>query len=51
MSASQLAPDLGPIAQRYVTTAIPFNLEIVRIEESQDMWGKPAHFVRVRWQD
>lgn len=51
MSASQLAPDLGPIAQRYVTTAIPFNLEIVGIEESQDMWGKPAHFVRVRWQD
>ncbi|MBP0029809.1 DUF6391 domain-containing protein [Roseofilum sp. Guam] len=51
MSASELAPDLGPIAQRYVTTAIPFNLEIVRIEESQDMWGKPAHFVRVRWQD
>lgn len=51
MAASQLAPDLGPIAQRYLTTAIPFNLEIVRIEESQDMWGKPAHFVRVRWQD
>ncbi|MDJ1180778.1 DUF6391 domain-containing protein [Roseofilum sp. BLCC_M91] len=51
MAASQLAPDVGPIAQRYLTTAIPFNLEIVRIEETQDMWGKPAHFVRVGWQD
>lgn len=51
MAASQLAPDVGPMAQRYLTTAIPFNLEIVRIEETQDMWGKPAHFVRVRWQD
>ena len=51
VTASQLAPDLGPIAQRYLTTAIPFNLEVVGIESTTDMWGKPASFVRLRWRD
>lgn len=50
-AAAQLAPDLGAVAQRYVTTAIPFNLEIAQISGIQDFWGRPTHFVEVRWQE
>lgn len=49
-TAAQLAPDLGFLAQRYLTTAIPFNLAIEDISPTRDLWGRPAHFVRVRWQ-
>ncbi|MEG4147330.1 DUF6391 domain-containing protein [Microcoleus sp. Pol12B5] len=48
-AAAQLAPDVGALAQRYVTTAIPFNLSVVDITLSHDFWGREAHFVRVRW--
>lgn len=50
-TATQLAPDLGILAQRYVTTAIPFNLAIEDITATRDVWGRSAHFVRVRWAD
>ena len=50
-TAAQLAPDLGILAQRYVTTAIPFNLAIEDITVTRDVWGRVAHFVRVRWAD
>jgi hypothetical protein len=49
VAAAQLAPDLGALAQRYVTTAIPFNLSVVDVSLTRDMWGREAHFVRVRW--
>lgn len=49
--ANQLAPDMGSLAQRYLTTAIPFNLNVVEISQTQDFWGHSAHFVRVRWVD
>lgn len=48
-AAAYLAPDLGKLAQKYVTTGIPFNLEISNITYTRDVWGHPAHFVRVRW--
>ena len=48
-AAAQLAPDVGALAQRYVTTAIPFNLGVVDISATHDFWGREAHFVRVRW--
>jgi Domain of unknown function (DUF6391) len=48
-AAAQLAPDVGALAQRYVTTAIPFNLSVVDISAIQDFWGREAHFVRLRW--
>lgn len=48
-AAAQLAPDVGSLAQRYLTTAIPFNLAIEDISLTRDLWGRPAHFVRVRW--
>ncbi|MGL5509529.1 MAG: DUF6391 domain-containing protein [Microcoleaceae cyanobacterium] len=47
--ASQLSPDFGALAQKYLTTAIPFNLEIVEVTTTNDFWGRPSHFVRVQW--
>lgn len=49
--ATQITPDVGRLAQQYLTTAIPFNLAIEDITATPDLWGRPAHFVRVRWQD
>ncbi len=48
-TANQLAPDFGDWAQRYVTTAIPFNLKINKVSVTQDIWGRSAHFVQVQW--
>ncbi len=48
-TANQIAPDLGSLAQRYVTTAIPFNLAIDHIKPVQDPLGRPTHFVQIRW--
>jgi hypothetical protein len=50
-TAAQLTPDLGVLAQKYVTTSIPFNLAVETIAPTRDMWGRQAHFVKVRWQD
>jgi hypothetical protein len=50
-TATQLAPDVGSLAQRYLTTAIPFNLAIEDIAATTDIWGRPAHFVQVRWKE
>lgn len=49
--ATQVAPDLGISTQRYLTTAIPFNLEVVEIAPTSDMWGHSAYFVQVRWRN
>jgi hypothetical protein len=48
--ATQLTPELGMLAQRYLTTAIPFNLELENISLTQDFWGRSAYFISVRWQ-
>lgn len=50
-AATHLTPDLGSLAQRYLTTSIPFNLAIEDITATHDMWGRRSHFVRVRWRD
>ncbi|MEH2385381.1 MAG: DUF6391 domain-containing protein [Nostoc sp.] len=50
-TAAQLAPDLGYMTQRYLTTAIPFNLAIKNITRTRDPWGREAHFVKVDWQE
>lgn len=50
-TAVHFAPQLGILAQRYVTTAIPFNLVVENIKITQDIWGQAAHFVQVRWVD
>ncbi len=51
VTASQIAPDVGISAQKYVTTAIPFNLEVAEIAKTKDFWGRSAYFVRVEWRD
>ncbi|MEP0913217.1 DUF6391 domain-containing protein [Leptolyngbya sp. GB1-A1] len=51
MTAMQLAPELGGWAQKYVTTAIPFNLTIEGIHFLGERQGYPTHFVRVKWID
>ncbi|MBD2304802.1 hypothetical protein H6G17_04625 [Chroococcidiopsis sp. FACHB-1243] len=50
-AAANLTPELGMLAQRYVTTAIPFNLEIVEIADVRDETGRTAHFIQVRWRE
>lgn len=50
-AATQLTPDVGTLAQRYLTTAIPFNLAIEDIAATSDIWGRPSHFVQVRWKE
>lgn len=50
-TVAELAPDLGSMAQRYLTTAIPFNLTIENIVRTRDLWGREAHFVKVNWQE
>ncbi|MEH1873096.1 DUF6391 domain-containing protein [Nostoc sp.] len=50
-AAAELAPDLGSMAQRYLTTAIPFNLTVENITRTRDVWGRDAHFVKVGWQE
>jgi hypothetical protein len=50
-TATQLTPDIGILAQRYLTTAIPFNLAVEEISDTSDIWGRSAYFVKVRWRD
>lgn len=50
-TATYLTPELGTLAQRYITTAIPFNLAIAHVVPVADLIGRPAHFVHVQWVD
>ncbi|HAC64372.1 MAG TPA: hypothetical protein DCF68_12735 [Cyanothece sp. UBA12306] len=50
-TAAQIAPDVGLSVQKYVTTAIPFNLEVTDIFTTKDLWGRRAYFVEVQWKD
>lgn len=48
-AATSLAPDVGGLVQRYVTTAIPFNLAIAEIRAGRDWSGRSTHFVQLDW--
>ncbi|MBE9115018.1 hypothetical protein IQ249_03805 [Lusitaniella coriacea LEGE 07157] len=48
-AAAQLSPDLGNLAQKHLTTSIPFNLEVDSISQTTDLWGRSAYFIGVRW--
>jgi len=48
-TTAHLAPNIGILAQRYLTTAIPFNLAVENIRITRDAWGRTAHFIAVRW--
>ena len=49
-TAAEISPGIGSVVQRYLTTAIPFNLAIANIVPTQDPEGKDAYFIRVHWQ-
>lgn len=49
-AATYIAPDMGMVVQKYITTAIPFNLKISEIAKTIDMWGNQAYFVGLQWQ-
>lgn len=51
VTASQLAPDLGYYAQKYLTTAIPFNLHFEKIEALVNEESQPGYFVSLSWLD
>lgn len=49
--ASAMAGDVGEWAQKYLTTAVPFNLELQQIYPTTDLWGRSANFVQLRWRN
>ena len=50
-TANFLAPDLGIYVQKYITTAIPFNLKVKKITKITDKSGNYGYFVRLDWMD
>lgn len=48
--ARYLAPEVGMSVQKYITTAIPFNLKIKNIVKTADSWGRSGYFVGLQWQ-
>ncbi|MDJ0799192.1 MAG: DUF6391 domain-containing protein [Calothrix sp. MO_167.B12] len=50
-TAAEISPDVGSVVQKYLTTAIPFNLAIANIIPTQDYEGREAYFIRVYWRD
>jgi hypothetical protein len=49
MTANYLAPELGIYVQKYITTAIPFNLKLQKITKITDKSGKLGYFVKLKW--
>ncbi|MEM8718121.1 MAG: DUF6391 domain-containing protein [Cyanobacteria bacterium P01_G01_bin.39] len=49
MAANYLAPDVGIYVQKYITTAIPFNLKLQKITKITDKSGNSGYFVRLKW--
>lgn len=49
LTANYLAPDIGIYVQKYITTAIPFNLKLQKITKITDRSGNSGYFVRLKW--
>lgn len=49
MTANYLAPDIGIYVQKYVTTAIPFNLKLRKITKITDSSGNSGYFIGLKW--
>lgn len=49
LAANYLAPDIGMYVQKYITTAIPFNLKLKNITKIVDKSGNSGYFVRLDW--
>ena len=50
-AANYFASDLGIYVQKYITTAIPFNLQVKKITKIVDRSGNSGYFVRLKWID
>lgn len=48
-AANCFAPDLGIYVQKYVTTAIPFNLQVKKITKITDKSSNSGYFVHLNW--
>ncbi|MCL2923985.1 MAG: hypothetical protein MGF17_04975 [Trichodesmium sp. MAG_R04] len=48
-AATQVAPKLGNLVQKYLTTAIYFNLRVINISMTRDLRGYTAHFFQLFW--
>ncbi len=48
-TANYLAPDIGMYVQKYITTAIPFNLKLKNITKIVDRSGNSGYFVSLNW--
>lgn len=49
LAANSLAPDIGMYVQKYITTAIPFNLKLRNITKIVDKSGNSGYFIRLQW--
>ena len=49
LTANYLAPDLGIYVQKYLTTAIPFNLRLQKITKITDKSSSSGYFVHLKW--
>jgi hypothetical protein len=49
LTANYLAPDIGMYVQKYLTTAIPFNLKLKKITKIVDKSGNSGYFVYLDW--
>lgn len=49
LTANYLAPDIGIYVQKYITTAIPFNLKLQKITKIIDKSGNSGYFVGLKW--
>jgi len=50
IAAAQLGPEAGSWVQRYVTTALPADVELEGVWQTH-LSGRAAHFVELRWRD
>lgn len=49
LTANYLAPEIGIYVQKYITTAIPFNLKLQKITKIIDKSGSSGYFVHLKW--
>lgn len=49
--AVELAPEVGSYAQKYLTTAVPLNLQLLDISTTSDWLGRKSLFVQLAWQN
>ncbi len=49
LTANYLAADIGMYVQKYITTAIPFNLKVKNITKITDQSGNSGYFIRLNW--